>query len=59
MSKMTETELELISNNDIYIYSLIKEWEEVFLALVKDRVKQIINTCSHMIIKSPVNISHI
>ena len=41
MLKMTGTELELVS--DIKMY-LKKEWEEVFITLLKDIVKQILNT---------------
>ena len=37
MLKMTEIKIELISDIDI-IYLLKKEWEEVFLTLLKDLV---------------------
>ena len=49
--KMARIELELISGTDMCL-SMKKEWEELFLTLLKDSVKQIINTCNHIIIKS-------
>ena len=34
------------------IYLLKKEWEEVFITLLKDLVKQVINRCNFMMIKT-------
>ena len=56
--KMTWTELELISDIDMHLL-MKKECEEVFLTLLKDLVKQIINTCNFMMIKNQVNTLHI
>ena len=50
MLKMTGVELEKISDIDIY-YLLKKGWEEEFLALLKDTVKQITNTWKIMTLK--------
>ena len=46
MLKMTKTELELyVIRYSYYMYLFIeKKWEEVFLTLLKDTVKQIMNT---------------
>ena len=38
---------------------LKNEWGEVFVTLLKDLVKQIINTCNFMMIKNQVSILHI
>ena len=35
---------------------LKKEWGEVFLTLLKDVVKQIINTCNHIMLMNQVNV---
>ena len=53
--KMTEIQLELISDIDICLFSE-KEWEDISLTLQNDLVKLIINTCNHMIIVNQVNI---
>ena len=37
---------------------LADAFENIFLALLKDIIKQIINACSQIIIKYQVNISH-
>ena len=55
MIKVTNIELELISDVDMYLLSK-KEWEDVFLTLVKDTVKQIINTWHMMIVMKKVNL---
>ena len=47
MLKVTRIKLELILDM-AGIYLLKKEWEEVFLTLLKDIVKQIINKCNYM-----------
>ena len=54
MLKMTEIELGLISDIDSF-YLLKKEWEEVFLTLLKDLIKQI-NTWSVTMTRNQVNI---
>ena len=47
MLKMTATELKLISDIDMHFFKKTKnKWEEEFLTLPKDLVKQIINTCT-------------
>ena len=46
MLKMTIIELELISDIDT---------QEVFLILLQDIIKQIINTCNHMMLINPAN----
>ena len=58
MLKMTRIKLELISDMTC-IYLLKKEWEEVFLTLLKDIVKQIINKCNYMMLMNQVNPLHI
>ena len=58
MLKMTRIKLELISDMT-GIYLLKKEWEEVFLTLLKDIVKQIINKCNYMMLMNQVNSLHI
>ena len=58
MLKMTRIKLELISDMTC-IYLLKKEWEEVFLTLLKDIVKQIINKCNYMMLMNQVNSLHI
>ena len=55
MIKMTKIELELISDVDMHLL-LKKEWEDVFLTLVKDTVKQIINAWHMMIVMKKVNL---
>ena len=58
MLKITGFELELISNT--YNISLLKkEWEVVFLTLLKDIVKQIKNTWNNMILIKQACIFHI
>ena len=37
---------------------LADAFENIFLALLKDIIKQIINTCNQIIIKYQVNMSH-
>ena len=46
--KMTEIELELISYIDIYLFIEKGEWEEEFLALLNDLLKQTINAYNVM-----------
>ena len=58
MLKMTRIKLELILDMTC-IYLLKKEWEEVFLTLLKDIVKQIINKCNYMMLMNQVNSLHI
>ena len=43
MLKMTEIELELFADNDMHLF-IEKNWEGVFLTLLKDTVKQILKT---------------
>ena len=43
MLKMAEIELELIADNDMHLF-IEEKWEEVFLTLLKDTVKQILKT---------------
>ena len=58
MLKITGFELELISNT--YNISLLKkEWEVVFLTLLKDIVKQMTNTWNNMILIKQACIFHI
>ena len=53
---MTEIELGLISDNEMYFFA--EKWtEEVFPTLLKDTVKPIINTWNHMMIVNQVNIT--
>ena len=54
MLKMAKIELELISDIDMYL--LKNELEEVFLILLKDIVKQIINTCNHIMLINQANL---
>ena len=58
MLKVTRIKLELILDM-AGIYLLKKEWEEVFLTLLKDIVKQIINKCNYMMLMNQVNSLHI
>ena len=58
MLKVTRIKLELILDMT-GIYLLKKEWEEVFLTLLKDIVKQIINKCNYMMLMNQVNSLHI
>ena len=58
MLKITGFELELISNT--YNISLLKkEWEVVFLTLLKDIVKQMTNTWNNVILIKQACIFHI
>ena len=58
MLKITGLELELISNT--YNISLLKkEWEVVFLTLLKDIVKQMTNTWNNMSLIKQTCIFHI
>ena len=63
MLKMTTVDLELISDINMYLFVNIcllkKAREKVFLALLKDTAKPIINTWNRMMIVSQVNILHI
>ena len=54
MLKMTRIELELIL--DIGMHLFIEKGGEVFLTLLKDVVKQIINTCNHIMLMNQVNV---
>ena len=54
MLKMAKIELELISDTDMYL--LKNELEEVFLILLKDIVKQIINTCNQIMLINQANL---
>ena len=54
MLTMTNIELELIVDTKMYL--LKKEWEEVFLTLLKDIVKQITNTFNHIIPMNQANL---
>ena len=58
MLKMTGRELNL-SQTLTCICLLKKEREEVFRTLLKDIVKQIINTCNHFVLTYQVNLLHI
>ena len=58
MLKMTGIEPELISDTDKDLF-IEKEWEEVFLTLPKDIVKQIINTLQIMTVKKKVDLLYI
>ena len=58
MLKVTRIKLELILDMT-GIYLLKKEWEEVFLTVLKDIVKQIINKCNYMMLMNQVNSLHI
>ena len=58
MLKVNRIKLELILDMT-GIYLLKKEWEEVFLTLLKDIVKQIINKCNYMMLMNQVNSLHI
>ena len=55
MLKMTGIEPELISDTEKHLF-IEKEWDEVFLTLPKDIVKQIINTWEIMTVKKKVNL---
>ena len=52
MLKMTGIELEILT----CICLLRTEWGEVFLTLLKDIAKQIINACKHMILINQVSL---
>ena len=54
MLKLTEIELEFISDIDMYLF-VEKEMRRLFLTLLKDLVKPVINICNHMMIVNQVN----
>ena len=54
MLKLTGIELEFISDIDMYSF-VEKEMRRLFLTLLKDLVKPVINICNHMMIVNQVN----
>ena len=53
MLKMTGIELECVSDHEMHLF-IKKEWEEVFLTLLKDIIKKIINTWQIMTVVQKV-----